>query len=413
MSTQPEVVSQSQLLNQLVLNRSTMEELGRIEVLWMYAPSHRVLGFVCKTGFLGNKKFALNLGQVDAIGNNGILTHSKPEETDAEKVRQLETVIDCEVWTDAGEKMGKISDYLFRLKTGEITKYLMVSGGWGGVTGEVYELPPHKILSIGRRRILVANSVANGLSVHQTSIKHRIEKVADTLKGSLKDEYSQVTQEFQSLSEQARGRIFGLREQLQKRAQTLSQQAKEKVQNLGEQLQETTQSFTEQLQETTHNLTEQLQETTQSFTEQARERSQTLAEQVRERGQAIGEQVEEGIQTLTVQAREILDPAVDETEWEDDWDITTPPVTEQAITTPMPTQPEPETLAEPPTSPPLPEVAEPELPAVDVSSLEDDLWDDDPPAPTVEPPLLAETPAATTATVPAAANDQDDDEPWI
>ncbi len=51
MTTQPESIKQSELLNQLVLNRDTMEELGRIEVLWMYAPSHRVLGFIAKSGF--------------------------------------------------------------------------------------------------------------------------------------------------------------------------------------------------------------------------------------------------------------------------------------------------------------------------------------------------------------------------
>lgn len=56
MATQPEVVKQSDLLNQLVLDRNTMEELGHVDVVWMHPPVHRVLGFICKSGFLGTKR---------------------------------------------------------------------------------------------------------------------------------------------------------------------------------------------------------------------------------------------------------------------------------------------------------------------------------------------------------------------
>lgn len=56
MAIPPEVLKQSDLLNQLVLDRNTMEELGHVDVLWMHPPVHRVLGFICKSGFLGTKK---------------------------------------------------------------------------------------------------------------------------------------------------------------------------------------------------------------------------------------------------------------------------------------------------------------------------------------------------------------------
>lgn len=61
MATQPEVVRQSDLLNQLVLDRSSMAELGHIDVVWMHPPVHRVYGFICKSGFLGTKKTALSI----------------------------------------------------------------------------------------------------------------------------------------------------------------------------------------------------------------------------------------------------------------------------------------------------------------------------------------------------------------
>ncbi|NJR65874.1 MAG: hypothetical protein HC772_12035 [Leptolyngbyaceae cyanobacterium CRU_2_3] len=68
MTAQTEIVRQSDLINQLVLDRQTLEELGRVELLWMYPPAHRVLGFICKSGFLGNKKFAFKLDQITAVG---------------------------------------------------------------------------------------------------------------------------------------------------------------------------------------------------------------------------------------------------------------------------------------------------------------------------------------------------------
>ncbi|UBF25281.1 PRC-barrel domain-containing protein [Kovacikia minuta CCNUW1] len=296
MTTQPTVIRQSELLNQLVLNRDTMEELGRIDILWMYAPANRVLGFVSKSGFLGGKKLAFKLTQISALGANGVLTHDKPEETNAEKVSKLETLIHCEVWSDSGEKVGKIIDYIFNLKTGEISKYLFVSSGLGGVTGEVYELAPTQILSLGRRRVLVPNYAINSFAIYREGIKQKLTKAGEFLK----EEKTQVTEELKTLSkraqegtEQAKGRFFNLTGQLRARAHSLAEQAKETIQTLNE----------------------QLQEEAQILAEQARERSQTLAEQVREQSQNLSEQVEDGIQTLTVQAREILDPDEEEV-WE-------------------------------------------------------------------------------------------------
>ncbi len=86
------------------------------------------------------KKSAFKLTQISALGANGVLTHSKSEETNAEKVSKLETVLNCEVWSDSGEKVGKIIDYVFNLRTGEISKYLFVSSDLGGVTGKFTKL---------------------------------------------------------------------------------------------------------------------------------------------------------------------------------------------------------------------------------------------------------------------------------
>ena len=267
MATQTEIVKQSDLLNQLVFDRNTMQELGCVDVMWMHPPVHRVLGFVCKSGFLGTKKTAFNLAQVKTIGINGILVNAKPVETDSEKVRNLESLIGSEIWSDAGDKIGRITDCLFNLRTGAISRYLFISSGWSGITGDVYLLPPNQIFSFGSKRVLVSEA---NFAVYREGIKQKLTKAG-----------TQATLELRSLTEQAK-----------ERAQSLAEQAKEKVQTLGEQLTEET---------------------------------QTLAKQSKEKGQILIEQVRQA-QTTREQVKEKLDPLIEknlnapttETDLEDD-----------------------------------------------------------------------------------------------
>lgn len=259
MATQPEIVKQSELLNQLVIDRNTMHELGCVDVVWMHPPVHRVLGFICKSGLLGTKKTAFNLAQIKTLGANSILVNAKPVETDSEKVRQLESLLGSEVWNDAGDKLGRIIDCLFNIKTGAITQYLFVSSGWSGITGDIYLLPPSQILSFGSKRVLVSESTQN--AVYRAGIKQKLTKAGN----SLKQDYTQATQELRSLAEQAK-----------ERAQDLAEQAKQEVQTLYG----------------------QLKEETQTLAKQSQEKSQILVEQVREQAQDIGEQVKEKLPVI-------------------------------------------------------------------------------------------------------------------
>ncbi len=219
-----EIVKQSEILNQTVLDRGSMQELGQVEVLWMYPKVHRVLGFICKSGWLGKKKTAFNLDQLEAIGSNGVLVNSPPVDTDAEKVKQLESLVGCEVWTDAGDQVGKVVDYLFDLRTGEVEHYLYVSDGWGGIVGSVYLLPPNYILRFGNRRVMVPKESVESFAVYRGGVQEKFSKVKDLLK----DEKSQVTQEVRSLSELAREKARRLKE----KARSFTEQAYEFVEEI-------------------------------------------------------------------------------------------------------------------------------------------------------------------------------------
>lgn len=359
MTTQSGEVRHSDLLNQLVINRSTMEELGRVEVLWMYPPAHRVLGFVCKAGFLGAKKLAFNLTQIHTLGTSSILVHSAPQETDAEKVSQLESLIHCEVWSDSGKKVGKITDYLFDPKTGTISQYLFVSSDWSVVTEGISQLPPSKILSLGRRRVLVAESALRSLSTYREGIKQRLSRVTD----SLKEDYTHVTQELRSITQ---------------RAQETAEQAKERARRLAEQARERAQALNEQIIEEAQSLAHQAQETGHTLVEQVKERTQTIGEQVKEQADILRDQLDEPANDTTG-SDEIPDSI-----FEDDWDIESPPSTPTQLRVDYPPG-ETESVSAVP-SPVSSDVTLP-APAIDVAAVvteviasvpeSDDEWDDE------------------------------------
>lgn len=295
MTMLPDTIRQSELLNQLVLDRGTMEEFGRIEVMWMYPPAHRVLGFVCKSGFFGGKRLAFKLSQVAAIGANGVLTEAQPDETDAERVRQLESLVQTEVWSNGGQKLGKIIDYVFATRTGVITDYLVVGDRFSTLTGSIYRLPPHRIVGLGRERVLVAETAIHQLTAYREGIQQKIAKVST----ALRDEYEDVTHELKTLA---------------KRAQETTQQTTGQIKTLAEQAKERAQLLAEQAKERAQELNEQWLENAQAVAEKAREASETLVERVQETTHEWGEPVQQS-PTVTVSAQEVAD--LDEV-W--DWD---------------------------------------------------------------------------------------------
>ena len=171
-----EFVRQSQLIDKIVLDRATMDECGRIEVMWCYPKVHRVLGFICKSGSFDRTKMAFNLDQLDKIGENGVLVMSAPVETDRDRVQQLESLIGCEVWTDEGKRVGRINDYVFQLKSGNIRHYLLASSGFQGLTGKLYSLYPNQILGYGRGRVMVSGGIVPGLELYQAGMDQKLEQ---------------------------------------------------------------------------------------------------------------------------------------------------------------------------------------------------------------------------------------------
>jgi len=181
MNAQQEVVKQSEVLNRLVLDRHTAEEVGRVEQLWLNPQSHQVMGLTSRSGFLGNKKRSFTWAQIETIGNDSILVKFDPQGVEPEKPESVVSLINHEVWTDAGNKAGKIVDYLFVPQTGTVVSYLFVSSGWRGVLDGIYLLPSTAIASTGSKRVLVPDAIVQAPQYYAEGFNQKVTQAAEFL----------------------------------------------------------------------------------------------------------------------------------------------------------------------------------------------------------------------------------------
>ncbi|NJR69778.1 MAG: hypothetical protein HC771_14785 [Synechococcales cyanobacterium CRU_2_2] len=56
----PIIIRHSELLNRLVLERDTGQEVGRVERLWMYPQAHRVMGWYAAVAALAASGLCIN-----------------------------------------------------------------------------------------------------------------------------------------------------------------------------------------------------------------------------------------------------------------------------------------------------------------------------------------------------------------
>ncbi len=253
-------IRHSELLNRLVLERATAEEFGRVEVVWMDPEAHRVMGFISKSSLLTKKRFAFKLSQLRSIGAEGIVINSLPVETDTEHVGVLETLIGHELWSDAGNRLGHITDCLFHLETGEITDYLFRSQGWHGYIDSVYKLPTKGIVQIGKKRVLVAQKAVCLIAAYQDGLEQKAAKVAEDLQSFSETAQSatkRAGQQVRAIAEQATQKAKEVRQEFP------SQEALKAGRTLLDKFQDRAQSFGKELKEELAPLAQQIKDSIQ------------------------------------------------------------------------------------------------------------------------------------------------------
>ncbi|MEM1167602.1 MAG: PRC-barrel domain-containing protein [Cyanobacteria bacterium P01_H01_bin.35] len=230
----PEVIKHSQLLKRLVLDRETVEDQGCIEELCLDPQSHQVIGFICKSGLFGKEKKYFAWKQIETIGADATLVNGKPQPDNLEKHNNIVNIIGNEVWTDTGEKVGFIVEYILNIKTGAIANYFFKSNGWRGVLDSIYLLPPEAVSSAGNKRVIVVNSAFENPQCYSGGVTEKIGLLQNFLQADLvktREHIDIARSETKKLALGFQQRAKVVRKQAQEKAQVVTEQAKQKVED--------------------------------------------------------------------------------------------------------------------------------------------------------------------------------------
>ncbi|MDB9348757.1 PRC-barrel domain-containing protein [Nodularia spumigena] len=194
MSTPSQVLKQSELLKRLVLDRQTVEEVGHVSQLLLDSQAQRVLGFTCKSGWLGNKQKTFAWKQIQAIGADSVIVSHQDNQT-SEITESVNPVLGSEVWTDSGNKVGKIQDLIFNVETGEVVNYMFSHNGWQGLMEGTYLLAPIMISSVGDKRVIVLEKAVKNPQKYTVVLGEKFGQAAAFIQEDLK----QTKQDIESL----------------------------------------------------------------------------------------------------------------------------------------------------------------------------------------------------------------------
>ena len=164
------------LLKRLVLDRQTTEDLGRVGRVWIDFSIHKIVGLECKpTGPLGKfQRRGLAWSQLLAVGDDSLLVDGQSLDSGFQRPETCEILDRQEVWTDAGNRAGLISDCEIATDTGAIQRYLYRSSGWRGRLDGTYALPPTAIVSGGSKRLVVRETALATPEVYEPGLVQRL-----------------------------------------------------------------------------------------------------------------------------------------------------------------------------------------------------------------------------------------------
>ncbi len=261
------IIQQSQLIGRLVLNRDSAEKIGQVRQFWVDTAKHQVDAVVCESGLLGRNVQFFRWEQVEAIGEDSLLL-SLSAGPSSNQPEGAEVVVGHELWTDAGNKAGTLSDYCLDPQTGAVVAYLFVSNGWQGITDGTYVLMPDAVVSVGTKRLIAQEEPVKNAEQFSEGLSGKIAQAAEFLK----KDYAQTQQDLAGFREGSQSAVS----QFKTTAQQVTGQMQSKLSEVTGQVQETTQQVTTQAQEKLADATGHLRGAAQSAAAQVQKKAETI-----------------------------------------------------------------------------------------------------------------------------------------
>lgn len=169
----PETYLRSSILGTQVINQANAERLGIINQIWVDPEQMQVLVFEVGRQAFSGSSLTMELSQVTALGRDAILVSSE-EVFDELDLTGLAKITGCQVLTtETGIVLGKVKDFLFNSASGLISELILSRLGiplLPGYIDSTYRMQADDVLSVGDRRIIVAEGTDTRLTIQQKSI---------------------------------------------------------------------------------------------------------------------------------------------------------------------------------------------------------------------------------------------------
>lgn len=200
-------LSYSQVYHRLILDRQTAEKVGHLSQLLLDAPTHTIVGFTCGGGLLGGTRQTFHWKQVYRIGNDSIVIDLQNADVTFKGTGPSTAPIGSELWTDGGNKIGKVTDLSFDPDSGAVTQYIFAAKGWQGLMDGTYQVPPIAITSIGSKRVILLENLEGHIQQHQEGLGQKVNHVTEFLKADYeqtKDDITAIKQTTQAAVEKVK-----------------------------------------------------------------------------------------------------------------------------------------------------------------------------------------------------------------
>jgi len=284
----PEIIKQSQLLRRRVFDKNTVKNQGLVDKLWLNSQGNRLLGISCKLEFFSEKTQYLSWEEIETIGADAILANVSSDGPAQEEPQNEVVTIGSEIWTDAGNKVGWLADYLFNIKTGAVVNLLYRYDGWKGRLKGLYLLSPDSISSAGNKRVIVADSAVQASELYAAGLGYKIARATAYLENDLlktKEDIKSMRKGSQGWTENFQGKAQQVKEQAQQKAgeikdkaQTLATEAQQKAGEIKEKVREQHQELTQDTQSDESG--ENAAETSNQFENQIKEVTEKAKEMI-------------------------------------------------------------------------------------------------------------------------------------
>jgi uncharacterized protein YrrD len=160
------------LLNRVVLNLETAEELGVVTEVLVDSRHHRAQALICGNGMFGRGEQRFPLPQIASVGRDGVVVRlSQPPTEEPPPPPEVFPLVNLELWSDSGDLIGQLIDFRFDPKTGDIQAYLFVASDTSGMAPGLYGLPPDGVISISRRRLMAHDQAIRAATLLDANVQ--------------------------------------------------------------------------------------------------------------------------------------------------------------------------------------------------------------------------------------------------